>query len=215
MTADESRPENPMNCRDVRELADSFLAEELLTETNHEILHHLETCPVCRADVAARRGLREGMRHAFHQASALGPTSEFMNDLRARLHDAAHHERVRRGIRWPGEWLVAATVLLAVGGGLLYVVRDSTLALARAAAGDHRNCALQFRLTEKPISLEQAAQRYGAVYKVLETLPPHDVMTAIGPARVLERHACVYGGRRFAPNGVEDRGARGALLVTA
>jgi len=51
-----------MTCRDVRELADSFLAEELLTETNHEILRHLETCPVCRADLAVRRELRDGLR---------------------------------------------------------------------------------------------------------------------------------------------------------
>jgi hypothetical protein len=47
-----------MECRDVRELADSFLAEELLTETNHEILRHIDTCPMCREDLAARRALR-------------------------------------------------------------------------------------------------------------------------------------------------------------
>ena len=43
-----------MECRDVREMADSFVGEELLTETNHEILRHLETCPTCRADLATR-----------------------------------------------------------------------------------------------------------------------------------------------------------------
>ena len=42
-----------MECRDVREMADSFLGEELLTETNHEILRHLETCPVCRAELGS------------------------------------------------------------------------------------------------------------------------------------------------------------------
>ena len=60
-----------MECRDVRELADSFLGEELLTETNHEILRHLETCPVCRADLDARRALRDGVRRAFHDAADL------------------------------------------------------------------------------------------------------------------------------------------------
>ena len=43
-----------MQCREVRELADSFLSEQLLVETNHEIVRHLETCPDCRADIAAR-----------------------------------------------------------------------------------------------------------------------------------------------------------------
>ena len=47
-----------MNCRDVREVADSFLGEELLTETNHEILRHLENCPTCRTEIDARRRLR-------------------------------------------------------------------------------------------------------------------------------------------------------------
>ena len=42
-----------MNCRDVREVADSFLCEELLTETNHEILRHLDTCPSCRTELHA------------------------------------------------------------------------------------------------------------------------------------------------------------------
>jgi len=63
-----------MECRDVREMADSFLGDELLTETNHEILRHLESCPVCRADLASRRELREGVRRAFQRAPDLSPS---------------------------------------------------------------------------------------------------------------------------------------------
>ena len=70
-------------------------------------------------------------------------------------------------------------------------------------------------MAEKPISLEEAAQRYGAAYRVLERLPPDDVMTAVGPAHVLERHACVYEGRRFAHIVFTYRGERVSLLVTA
>jgi putative zinc finger protein len=51
---------NAMNCRDVRELADSFLSEELLTETNHDILRHVESCVSCRNEIATRRQLRAG-----------------------------------------------------------------------------------------------------------------------------------------------------------
>ena len=205
-----------MTCRDVRELADSFLAEELLTETNHEILRHLETCPVCRADLVTRRELREGLRRAFQQASDLGPSPAFLANLRATLETAAH-KPAGRGIRFQGLWALAATVLLAVAVGFLYGGREwlsATGALARAAAGDHRNCALQFRLVERPITLEEAARRYGNVYRVLETLPPLDVSTAAGEAHVLERHACMYNGRRFAHVVLEYRGAKVSLLVT-
>jgi hypothetical protein len=59
-----------MNCRDVREIADSFLCEELLTETNHEILRHLETCPLCRTEIDARRRLRGALRDAFNRAKS-------------------------------------------------------------------------------------------------------------------------------------------------
>jgi len=207
-----------MECRDVRELADSFLGEELLTETNHEILRHLETCPACRADLASRRELRDRTRRAFQSARNLDPSPEFVTQLRTRLQDTAHQGPARRGFRIQGWWALAATVLLAVTLGLAYRGRDwiaATSALARAAVGDHRNCALQFRLAEKPISLDEAAQRYGAAYRVLESLPPDDVVTAVGPAHVLERHACVYGGRRFAHIVFDYRGARVSLLVTA
>ena len=140
-----------MECRDVREMADSFLAEELLTETNHEILRHLETCPVCRADLAARRALREGVRRAFRDASDLDPRPEFMTQLRASLQDAAYYAPARRRMRFHGWWALAATVLLAVALGVAYRGREwitATATLARAAVGDHRNCALQFRLAD-------------------------------------------------------------------
>jgi anti-sigma factor RsiW len=207
-----------MTCRDVREIADSFLAEELLTETNHEILRHLETCPACRADLDARRELREGLRGAFQRTPDLAPRPEFIVDIRARLHAAAPRRSIRRGIRIQGFWAIAATVLLALSVSLAYVGRawiSSAGALARAAVGDHRNCALQFRLAERPIPLEEAARRYGAMYRVLEDLPPRDVATPAGVARVLERHACVYAGRRFAHIVFEYRGAKVSLLVTA
>ena len=205
-----------MECRDVREMADSFVGDELLTETNHEILRHLETCPGCRADLAARRALRAAVRRAFHHAPDLDPSSEFRARLRRILEDAAPAMKVRPKFRVAGWWALAAAVLLAVALGVAYRGREwvtVTGALARAAVGDHRNCALQFRLAEKPISLEDAAHRYGAVFSVLEKLPPANVATPGGTARVLERHACVYDGRRFAHVVMEYRGARVSLLV--
>ena len=33
-----------MRCEDFREIADSFLSDELLVETNHEVVRHLEDC---------------------------------------------------------------------------------------------------------------------------------------------------------------------------
>jgi len=74
-----------MECRDVRELADSFLSEQLLVETNHELLRHLETCPVCRREMADRRALRDTLRSAFVHAEDLSPRPEFVAALRTVL----------------------------------------------------------------------------------------------------------------------------------
>jgi anti-sigma factor RsiW len=78
-----------MPCRDVRELADSFLARELPAETRDEMRRHLETCPACRADLAAQRALRESLRRGFRHAGDLGPTRDFTIRLRTTLEKAA------------------------------------------------------------------------------------------------------------------------------
>jgi len=54
-----------MQCREVRDLADSFLSEQLLVETNHQVLRHLEGCPACRTELEAHRELRAAIRRAF------------------------------------------------------------------------------------------------------------------------------------------------------
>jgi anti-sigma factor RsiW len=205
-----------MQCRAVREVGDSFLADELHPQTSDEVLGHLEGCSACRADLDARAALRDGIRRAIESDRHLQPRPGFVEEVRAKLQPLAdvsfQPAKTRRR-----EWLLAAAVLLAVTLGGAYRGRGwlMTTALARAAVGDHRDCALTFRLAERSISLEDAARKYDVAYRVLETEPPTDVTTAIGPARVLERHACVYKGRRFAHVVLRYRGARVSLLVTA
>ena len=205
-----------MQCRDIREMADSYLGEELLVETNHEILRHLETCPDCRADLDARRARRASLRRAFADAHELDPSPEFVAQLRTRLRAATAGAPVRRDPMFRGWWALAATVLLAAALAVVFRGHGpvTTSALAQAAVGDHRNCAIHFQLAEKPISLEEAARRYDPAYRVLEELPPSDVMTAAGPAHVLERHSCVYKGRRFAHIVLQFRGTLVSLLAT-
>jgi predicted anti-sigma-YlaC factor YlaD len=199
-----------MECRHVRELADSFLTDELLVETNHELVRHLETCPGCRADLALRRTMREKLRQAFDRAPALQPRDDLAAALVERLRP---RDTLTRRSLLQSWWAIAAGLLLAVGGGT--VVRDARsrariAAIARQAAADHLNCAVKFRLAERPLALAAAAARDGAPYGALDTftLPP-----ALA-ARLLERHACVYDGRRFGHLVLHYEGALASLLVT-
>jgi hypothetical protein len=206
-----------MNCRDVREVADSFLCDELLTETNHEILQHLDTCASCRTDIDARRNLRRTLRDAFDRAPDLQPQPDFMDRLRGDLREAAAHKH--RPWTMSRRWFaVAAGLVLAAGlGGALVMQRSTRPAdvLAQAAIGDHQNCALKFRLAEKPIPLEEAAQQFDGAFRLLLTAPPDDVSTPDGAARVLERHSCVYAARRFGHVVLKYQGHVVSLLVTA
>ena len=205
-----------MECCDVRDMADAFLAEELVGDSSDRMLRHLETCRFCQDDLGARRALRDGMRRAFHRAPELAPTPEFLTHVRATLADTLRQAPAARGLRFPGWWMLAATVFLALASALTYRGVTMAGALARAAVGDHRNCALERRLRETAIPLEEAARRYGgATYRILEKLPPDDVSTTAGTARIVRRHACVYEGRRFAHVVLEYRGTLVSLLVTA
>lgn len=206
-----------MECRDVREMADSFLGQELLTETNHEILHHLHMCPSCRADMEGRRALRAALRNAFARAEDLAPRDGFADEVRRRLRGAAVPERSHRRFASPRVWAMAAALVITIGSAAAFWARGWTavMAMTRAAAGDHRYCALKFRLAEKPITLDEAARLYDASYRSLLTAPPRDLPALSGAARVLERHSCVYDGRRFAHIVIAYRGQVVSLLVTA
>ena len=202
-----------MQCREVRDLADSFLSEQLLVETNHEIVRHLETCPECRATIAARRALREKIRSAFIHAEELRPRPELSAELAAKLRP--FERQISRRSLLKSWWAVAAGLVLAAGGGLFVRgsgSRSRLAALAREAAGDHQNCAVTFNLAERPIRLEEAAQRYGGPYAALATFEPPPAVD--GPLQVLERHSCVYQGRRFGHVVFRYGGTLASLLVT-
>jgi len=183
-----------------------------LVETNHELLRHLESCPACRKDIDERRASREKLRAAFACAEDLRPRPEFSAELVARLRPPL--PRVSRRSALQSWWALAAGVALAAGGGLF--VRHSSsrsrlAVLARAAAGDHQNCAVRFNLDERPLRLEDAGRRYGAPYAALATF---ELPTVDESLKVLDRHACVYQGRRFGHVVFQYRGALTSLLVT-
>jgi hypothetical protein len=204
-----------MKCQDVLELLDSYLSDELLAETNHGIMRHLETCSRCRAEHDARRELRDALRGAYGRATDLQPAPRFLNGLRETLKESVAAPP-RRWSSPSGLMTLAASVALAVFvGGALWEREWIVMVgeLARAAVGDHRDCALDFRLADPPVTLAEAARRYNAVYRDFETAPSDDIASAAGTAHVLERHVCVYQGRRFVHVVLSFQGERLSLLV--
>jgi hypothetical protein len=203
-----------MRCRDVRECADSFLSQQLVADTNREILWHLEICSSCRIEIDGRRRVREALRAAFDRAQELQPRPDFSATLRNRLRAAGVQGQRSLHRRWMA---LAAGIALITGltAAVLVMRPPQPGSLASDAVGDHWNCALKYRLIRRPVPLEDAARRFDSAYRLLRDTPPNDIATPDGTARVVDRHSCAYGTRRFGHVVLQYRGHVVSLLVTS
>ena len=240
-----------MRCHDFREIADSYLSDELLTETNHDVIAHLESCAVCRRELAPRRQSRFNLRASFVHAHRLQIRDEFADNLRGQLRALALRETKRSAPKFPAWLAMAACLLLALVFELRMVQRkpghqetpaagqsawkehsgedapsaqgsadeDSVLRATMAeisgtAAGDHRDCAINFRLLAMPISLEKAGLKYDRAYLNLSDVASARLPQLSGGMELVESHSCVFNGRRFAHVVLRGHGTLISLLVT-
>lgn len=204
-----------MEHREVQQLADAFVTDQLPVDTAAAVVAHLERCPMCRAEVDGLRRLRAATRTAFERAPELAPRPDFAASLASRLRAEAAPRPTLIGRR---RWLaVAASAIVSVGAGWGW--REWSLArlrdLARLAVGDHRWCALTFKLAERPISLNEAGRRFGeaAAYARLETLEPSSAVLSGGALQIVERHSCVFEGQRFTHLVMRYKGEAVSLLI--
>ncbi len=226
-----------MQCREFREMADSYLGDELLVETNHDVLKHLEDCAACRLELSARRDVRDKLRRAFASAPELQVRPEFAAQLHAQLLKA-NDARGRKIFFARPAWLALAACLLVVGAFGLRALRPQqpstpTLAsngsrttqesatriavseLSELAAGDHQNCAVKYRLAETPIELNEAGRKYDPVFLNLDQSVALKSGTAAADAvELVESHACVFQGQRFGHVIVKYQGHLVSLLIT-
>ncbi|MEO6051334.1 MAG: hypothetical protein ABIP78_08385 [Pyrinomonadaceae bacterium] len=238
---------------------DSYISDELLIETNHEVLRHLENCIDCRGELADRRNLKLRIRQTVKRAAELQLDPVFAKRVATGLRDMALR---------PSFWDAAvggnslfnsramafsfASIIFLVLGGIVwldlpnspsksqeaknpqtntnptsnsseseiaYAVRVSWNDMTSQAIGDHKNCAVEFHLTEEPISLDEASVSHGAFNKDLDKT----VVAALKKVfrgntpdgiELLEAHSCLYDGRRFAHIVVRHNGRVVSLLIT-
>ena len=96
-------------CARIRRYVDSYINNELLVETNHEVLRHLETCPACAAEVESRTRIKARLKSAVQNQS-------IPEDLEARVR-AALRQDSRSSFAWT-RWASAAAAILVVAVGL-------------------------------------------------------------------------------------------------
>lgn len=218
-----------MRCNELKELIDSFISDELLVETNHDLLRHLADCAGCRADLAARRELRQRVRTSVKQATAYRVDPAFKTRLTARLRGRTRRsnlfERFRIGRPTFAAVGLSLLILAGVGGYTLVsrsrpgetaqgldskpigpvisdAIRASWQELTNNAVGDHENCAVDYKLKEDPITLDQAAAKYGEFERGLDkvvtaALEINSRSNSDFQLRLIEAHSCIFEGRRF------------------
>jgi anti-sigma factor RsiW len=176
-----------LDCRQVRELMDSYLSEELSVETNHGVLGHVAGCRDCAAELKRRQRLRA----LLSETLALAVNEADAHRVTARIRQA-----VDRGQR---SWqqvvrigAVAATLVAAVT--LAYwASRRVDAAAYNDSAEDHVACALTY-----PSGTAYDPDR--AAHSL--TPPFQNIVDAVGRSHgvyhVIDAHMCPYKGRTYA-----------------
>jgi len=198
------------SCEKTRRYLDSYINNELLVETNHEVLRHLESCPACAAEFEQSSRLKARLKSAV-AGQSVPP------DLSERIREGIRHHQSRpfAAAGWTRWGAVAAAVLLVTlgtwmtrsrwSGGDIYsdgpaqdafIQRISHTVSVVLGVGlrDHVHCAVLSGIPKKAPTLDQVAQDMGPKYNGLVPLVKASI-----PAdyRIVMGHQCDYGGRRY------------------
>lgn len=218
-----------MNCRDFQEIIDSYLSDELLTETNHEVLRHMENCVNCRNVIKARREVRQHLRSAVINAPQYQMGKNFTHNLRTQLkHEALKEQETKVNSRFGfGSWIPVAAGLILIftlGFFLFYnplsssdqqVARSYAITslplndLTNIALGDHEFCTVEHDPNE-PVTLAQTPAKYENIDGVIMS-PLKDVMNA---CKLVESHTCKYKGTDFTHLIVKNQGKNMSVMIT-
>ncbi len=220
-----------MNCKDFREIIDSYLSDELLTETNHGVLSHLEACSGCRGEIEARRIIRGRLRSALRKQPENVIDGEFAKDLGVSLRaELARSRRTKRlFLSNAKSWAAVAAGLLIVftfgfvflnqsemssslkADGKSYRIPELPPAhLVNVALGDHEHCAIKHgSVKEHPVSLVKAAAEYRGVTKAV--VPP--LKKVLTNYELIESHFCKYKDVKFAHLILKDKENVVSVLV--
>lgn len=199
-----------MQCREFREVSEAYLSDELLVETNIQVFSHMESCPGCREEFAAKRELRKKMRMAVKNADAFIIDPIFANRLQANLKEMALH-----GSGLSKNWFAArflipvmASILLVAGLGFVFLnwsgrngevtisqslVTKALAQISMTAVGNHKDCALDKLQMWEAMSKENYVEK--AVYQE-KVAKPLQANFEEG-IQMLHAHDCIFEGKEF------------------
>ncbi len=201
-------------CEKTRRLLDSYLSNELMVETNHEVLRHLEGCPECAAELQTRARVRSHLKAAV-QATSLPA------DLGSRI---LRTVRSRRPPALERYMLVAAAVLLVCAGSLFVwgrgpgqeraLLRQASVRMAavlNVGLRDHLHCAVFRRYSKRPEDVGHMNAQLGPQYAGLVPLVKAHLRVGY---QILQGHRCTAGGREYIHLILAGDGKLASVIVT-
>jgi hypothetical protein len=220
-------------CEKTRKYLDAYVSNELMVETNYEVLRHIEGCPACGAEVENRTRLRSRLKAAV-KAQSVPP------ELQVRIREQIRSGRpgswvdlgwLRAGWpRWAGATATAAALVVAAGLWVnpptermpalsdrpaqnTYISRVSAnlAATLKVGLGDHLHCSIFRKYPKDPPPVEKMEGELGPAYAGL--LPV--VRSAVPQGyKVIMAHQCSYAGRKFVHLTLEKDGGLLSLVVS-
>jgi hypothetical protein len=212
-------------CEKTRKYLDSYISNELLVETNHEVLRHLESCRECSGEVEARSALRSRLKTVARAESM--PV-----ELPAKIREALRAQGTPKSSAWAAwRWPAAAGAALAFAAvawvGFLpeklpaigdrpaqnaYIreISSRMAAVLKVGLGDHVHCAF-FRKKDKNVpTVSEMEKELGPSFQGL--LP---AVTAAIPDgyRIVMAHQCGYLNRRYIHLTLENGGNLLSLVI--
>ncbi|MEO6587759.1 MAG: hypothetical protein ABIP06_00395 [Pyrinomonadaceae bacterium] len=211
-----------MKCEDFREIADSFLSDELLVETNHEVVRHLEDCESCRIEFETQKVFREELRSAVIKAPDAQISPIFMARLRSELEKDFVQDEVQTNF-WQSIFSLkvlmtsTALILLTVTIGLILLAngkKDEPLSkietiktiappdenldamwqkISDQAIGDHQHCGLDKMKNWLKDANKETAEKIDFRERILQKA----AFDSSAPIKLLEVHDCIFDGRIF------------------
>ena len=189
------------HCKRIRSYLDSYLNNELMVETNHEVLRHLEACDECSRSLEDRSRLKAQLKRAVMQEYAPAALRErITSDLRRGR--AFNFRRVSLALAAAAAVLAIAAVTFFTSGPpknqlslqAKIAAGDVTGQILKIGFDDHVFCAIDHHLANKQFTPEQMAEHLGPEYAGLVALVkekiPRNYTVAVG-------HRCHYQGREF------------------
>lgn len=195
-------------CRRVRSYLDSYLSNELMVETNLEVLKHLETCEDCSRALEDRARIKTQLKRVVLNGQA--PAA-----LRERIRNDIHRTH-RFNLDFRSSWMLAAAaaVIVAVALGVFFrpatdssssnprplsliaevAPADTAGKILKVGFDDHVSCAIDHGMANRHFTAEEMSKALGSQYEGLVEVARKRMSSDF---EIVVGHRCHYQNREF------------------